>query len=91
VISSPRAGGKPVWEQQLSAGAVCMNLVLASSAMGYGANWITDWYSYDPEGAGLLGVKAGEQVAGVIFIGTPAETPLERVRPDLAALTARAG
>ena len=48
VLSAPREGGKPVWEQQLSAGAVCMNLLLAAEAMGFGANWITDWYGYDP-------------------------------------------
>jgi nitroreductase len=89
VISSPREGGKPVWEQQMSAGAVCMTLLVAAEAMGFGANWITDWYSYDAEGREALGVHDGEQVAGVIYLGTPAEAPLERVRPNLAALTTR--
>jgi nitroreductase len=89
VISSPREGGKPVWEQQMSAGAVCTTLLIAAEAMGYGANWITDWYAYDPEGRALLGVRDGEQVAGVIYLGTPTEDPLERVRPDVAALTSR--
>ena len=89
VVSSPRDGGKPVWEQQLSAGAVCMNLLTAAQAMGYGANWITDWYSYDAEGRALLGVRHGEQVAGAVFIGTPSEDPLERVRPDLDLLVSR--
>ena len=89
VVSSPREGGKPVWEQQLSAGAVCMTLLLAAEAMGYGANWITDWYSYDADGRALLGVRAGEQVAGAVFIGTATEDPLERVRPDMSALVSR--
>jgi nitroreductase len=89
VVSAPREGGKPVWEQQLSAGAVCMTLLVAAEAMGLGANWITDWYSYDPAARALLGVAQGEQVAGVVFLGTPAEPPLERVRPDLAALVTR--
>ena len=89
VVSSPRPGGQPVWEQQMSAGAVCMTLLLAAEAMGYGANWITDWYSYDPAGKGLMGLQDGEQVAGVIYLGTPGEDALERVRPDMAALVRR--
>ena len=86
VLSAPREGGKPVWEQELSAGAVCMNLLLAAHAMGFGANWITDWYGYDPAALALLGARAGEKLAGWILLGAPAEPPLERVRPDMAAL-----
>ena len=85
VVSTPVEGAKPVWEQQLSAGAVCMNLEHAANAFGYSASWITDWYSYDPQALELLGVTVGEQVAGFIHIGTLAEPPLERPRPDLAA------
>lgn len=77
----------PVWEQQLSAGAVCMTLLIAGEAMGYGANWITDWYATDPEAKAVLGVGESEQVAGFIHFGTPAEAPLERPRPDVAVLT----
>jgi nitroreductase len=84
VISTPVAAAKPVWEQQLSAGAVCMNLLHAAGAFGYSANWITDWYSYDPEALALFGVAEGEAIAGFIHIGTTAEAPLERPRPDLA-------
>ncbi len=89
VVSSPREGGKPVWEQQMSAGAVCMSLLLAAEAMGYGANWITDWYSYDPAARALLGLGPAEQVAGVVYLGTPSEDALERVRPELPALVSR--
>ena len=85
VVSAPVEGAKPVWEQQLSAGAVCMNLEHAANAFGYSASWITDWYSYDPQALELLGVTSGEQVAGFIHIGTLAEPPLERPRPDLTA------
>jgi len=89
VVSAPVVGHKvPVWEQQLSAGAVCMNLEHAANALGYSASWITDWYSYDPDALALLGVEAHEQVAGFIHLGTLAEPPLERPRPDLAARTA---
>ena len=89
VVSSPREGGQPVWEQQMSAAAVCMNLLLAAEAMGYGANWITDWYSYDPAGKALLGLGEGEQVAGVVYLGATGEDALERVRPDMATLVSR--
>jgi nitroreductase len=86
VVSTPVEGHKvPVWEQQLSAGAVCMNLEHAANALGYAASWITDWYSYDPEAVAMLGVLSGERVAGFIHIGTMAEPPLERPRPDMAA------
>jgi nitroreductase len=85
VVSTPVEGHKvPLWEQQLSAGAVCMNLEHAANALGYSASWITDWYSYDPQALELLGVEAGERVAGFVHIGTLAEPPLERPRPDMA-------
>lgn len=90
VVSRPTPGHKiPVWEQELSAGAVCMNLCIAAQAAGFGANWITDWYSGDAEALRMLGVAAGERVAGFIHIGTAAEPPLERVRPDVTALITR--
>jgi nitroreductase len=84
VISTAKPGPKPLWEQELSAGAVCTLMLVAAEAMGFGANWITDWYSYDPEALALLGVQDGEKVAGFIHIGTVTEAPLERVRPDLS-------
>ncbi|MDP8916097.1 MAG: nitroreductase [Pseudomonadota bacterium] len=84
VVSRPVPSLKiPEWEQVLSAGAVAMNLLLAAQAMGFGANWITDWYSEDPRTTALLGLGAGERVAGFVYIGTPAAHPQERVRPDL--------
>ena len=89
VISSPREHEIPDWEQLLSAGAVCTTLLYAAQALGYGANWITDWYAYDAEAKAILGAAAHEQVAGFIFIGTAKEPPLERERPDPKALTTR--
>lgn len=87
VVSSPKPGDIPEWEQLLSAGAVCTDLLHAASAMGFGANWITDWYAYDGEAKALLGLTAEEKVAGYVFIGTASEAPAERVRPEAAALT----
>lgn len=89
VISRVLAGKIPAWEQELSAGVVCYNLLLAANAYGYGANWITDWYAYDPSVAALIGLGANERVAGYIHIGTAGEAPLERVRPDTDAIIAR--
>ncbi|MFK4057155.1 nitroreductase [Brevundimonas sp. NPDC046655] len=85
VVSTPVQGHKvPVWEQQLSAGAVCMNLEHAADAMGYSASWITDWYAYDPAAVALFGVRDGETIAGFIHLGTLTEAPLERPRPVMA-------
>ncbi len=89
VVSRFIPGKIPEWEQRLSAGAVCISLVNAAQAMGYGANWITDWYAYDPRVDALLGLVAGEQVAGFVYLGTPSEAPQERVRSDVAAITRR--
>lgn len=87
VISRYVPGEIPEWEQRQSASAVCMQMLLAASAMGWGANWITDWYSYDPRALEILGLTVGEQVAGFIYLGTSSEQPQERVRPDVAAIT----
>ncbi|MFA7262174.1 MAG: nitroreductase [Caulobacter sp.] len=87
VVSRTVDGEIPAWEQVLSAGAACTTLLYAATAMGYGANWITDWYAYDPEARAVLGLSPDEQVAGFVFMGTTAEPPQERVRPDVAALT----
>jgi nitroreductase len=87
VVSRMVEGDIPAWEQLLSAGAVCTTLLYAATAMGFGANWITDWYAYDRQARAALGLAEDEQVAGFVFIGTAAEAPQERVRPDVAALT----
>jgi nitroreductase len=89
VISSPKPAKVPEWEQRLSAGAVCTTLLYAALATGYGANWITDWYSYDPQACARLGVTGEEKVAGFVFLGTPVEPPFERERPEPAALVTR--
>ncbi|MBE7217131.1 MAG: nitroreductase [Caulobacteraceae bacterium] len=90
VLSVPRHGGKPVWEQQASAAAACMTLLIAAQAMGYGANWISDWYGEDPEALRLLGADPAAdptpRLMGWIMLGTPLEPPLERARPDMAAV-----
>jgi len=87
VVSHVSAGKIPEWEQVLSAASVCTLLLVAAEAMGFGANWITDWYAYDKDARAALGLMAHEQVAGFVYIGAPSEPPLERVRPEVRALT----
>jgi len=89
VISSPKPDAKPEWEQVLSAGAVSTTLLYATCAMGYGANWIPDWYAYDAGATAILGLADHEKVAAFMLIGTPREPALERERPDVAALVSR--
>ena len=79
----------PEWEQVLSAGAAAMSLVLAAHALGFGANWITEWYAYDRNALAALGVGENEKIAGFIHIGTPVQPPEDRPRPPLAEIATR--
>jgi len=76
----------PEWEQQLSAGAVGLNLLHAVQGHGFAAQWITEWPAFDAEAGRLLGLKDGERFAGFVHVGTPKQPPFERDRPDVAAL-----
>jgi nitroreductase len=81
----------PEWEQVLSAGAATMNLVTAAHALGFAANWITEWYAYDRTALDALGLKADEKIAGFVHIGTPAKPPEDRPRPALSEIVTRYG
>jgi len=84
VVSSAREQHKiPVWEQELSAGAVCQNMLIAATASGFVANWLTEWYAYHPVVKERLGLKAGERIAGFVYIGTAKDPLEERPRPDM--------
>lgn len=89
VILSPKASPKvPHIEQVYSAGAVCLALLNASLAAGWGANWLSGWASHDPAFCSDgLGLAAHETIAGFIHIGTEKTAPPERPRPDLDAIT----
>ena len=86
VVASPKPSEKiPAIEQTLSAGAVCLALLNAALAAGWGANWLTGWAVHDRQfAAGELGLAPEEFVAGVIHIGTGTVAPADRPRPDLA-------
>ena len=48
VVSSPIIHKKiPEWEQSLSAGAVCCNLLYAAQGLEYASQWLTEWYAYN--------------------------------------------
>jgi nitroreductase len=79
----------PEWEQVLSAGAAAMSLVLAAHALGYAANWITEWYAYDRRVLDALGLKENERIAGFVHIGRPAQRPEDRPRPPLEDIATR--
>jgi nitroreductase len=87
LLSSPKESAKiPLWEQQLSAGAAAMNLLLAAHAMGFAGGWVTGWAAYSPQVLAALGGYEGERVAGFLFLGTPAVEMEERPRPELSEL-----
>lgn len=89
VISTPKDNAKiPQWEMFLSGGAAAMNLIHAANALGYGANWITNWYSDVAEGRAILGIAPNERVVGFVHIGTYGGQPFERPRPEVSTLYA---
>ena len=81
-LSTPTRGHKiPVWEQELSCGAACMNLLLAAHAMGYAGGWVTGWAAYSDMVRDAFG-QEGERIAGFIFLGAPGMDLEERLRPE---------
>jgi len=88
IVSSPKdcTRGTPEWEQRLSSGIVCYNLCLAAQTMGFGANWLTEWYAYHGDVLSELGLTAGEKISGFVYIGQAASQSLPRPRPEIAKL-----
>lgn len=87
VVSKVRKGVPiPEWEQVLSAGASCQTILVAAHAMGFVANWITEWYAYDPHVRAHMQLAEEERMAGFIYIGHPAEPLVDRPRPALETI-----
>lgn len=84
VLSTPQESKKiPLWEMELSAGAVCTNLVVAATALGYGAQWLTEWPAYNKAVLSALGgAENTDKIAGFIYVGQRQTEPEERRRPD---------
>lgn len=91
VVSRVNSAKVPAWEQELSAGAVCMNLLIAATAMGFGASWLTQWYSYDRDVLTRFGLADHERIAGFIHIGRSETAPADRPRPALDEIVTRFG
>lgn len=87
VVSCAVEGRIPEWEQVLSAGALCQNILLAATAIGFAGNWVTGWYAYDDRARAMLGLGADERIAGFILIGTALESAPERPRPAVETVT----
>ncbi|WP_347266986.1 nitroreductase [Paracoccus sp. (in: a-proteobacteria)] len=88
VVSTPAANPKiPEWEQFLSAGAVCLELLNAALASGLGAAWLTGPATDPAFARAHLGIAEGERIAGLIHIGQSGAAPSDRPRPDVAAKT----
>ena len=89
VTSHPRPekfANVPEIEQTLSSAAVCQNLLIATEALGYNAQWVTDWLAYHPKVRVALGHQADTRIVGFIHIGTAGEPPHERPRPEFEAI-----
>jgi len=86
VLSAPNLANKiPLWEQELSAGAACMNLLHAAHALGFVGGWLTGWPAFSDVVRDAFGA-APERIAGFMFLGTPERTLDERPRPDMSAV-----
>ncbi len=83
-ISSPSAERPvPVWEQELSIGAACQNMLVAATALGFASQWLTGWASYSKTVTKGLGISPDEKIAGFLFFGDHGEKiPSERPRPN---------
>jgi len=84
VISCPVEHPKvPIWEQELSAGAATMQLLMAANALGYEAQWLSGFYIFNDEATRLLGLSGNERVAGMVHIGSAGADKKDRTRPSL--------
>jgi nitroreductase len=81
----------PEWEQLMSAGAVCLNMVIAANALGYVSNWLTEWMAYSEKAYEIIGVTPGEKIAGFVHIGSTDFPVTERPRPALSEIVTWVG
>lgn len=90
VVSSVNRDHKtPEWEQVMTAGAVCQNLLLAASASGYAGQWLTQWVAFDETVKERLSLADHERISGMIYLGTATEGPKERGRPEMSEIISR--
>ncbi len=93
VVSAPVEclRGTPEWEQVLSVGAVCFQMLLAARAMGFAAQWLSEWIAFDEVITAKLGLSGREKIAGFIYLGDSTQGLTPRPRPDVEARITRLG
>jgi nitroreductase len=92
VVSRAREHVKiPLWEQELSAGAVCMTMLVGAYAMGYSGSWLTNWFAFDREVLTEFGLAADERIAGFVHLGTPTAPISDRDRPTMSDIVSYYG
>jgi nitroreductase len=90
IVSSKVESDKaPRSEQILSGAAVCQNIILASAALGYRSQWLTEWFAYNSKVKALIGIPENEEIIGFLYIGSEQEPPRERPRPELSEIVTR--
>ncbi|MDG1438484.1 MAG: nitroreductase, partial [Emcibacteraceae bacterium] len=85
--ASPHNPKVPEWEQILTAGAVCQNILLSANALGYAGQWLSEWYAYDVDVLNVMKLEKEERVAGFLYIGRATKEPAERGRPNVEQIT----
>lgn len=87
MISSPILHPKvPVWEQELSAGAIGYSLILSSFGFGYNATWLSEWPMFDEDAKAIFGLEQNERIFGFLYFGRAKSEPQERDRPDISKI-----
>lgn len=74
----------PRWEQILSGGAVCQNILIAATALGYASQWLSEWVNFHGAVKTHLNISQDDEILGFIYIGSASQQPTERPRPELA-------
>lgn len=87
IVMRARMSKNPLWEQMLTVGAAAQNFSLAAHALGFGVQWLTEWYGYDDNVRAGLGLDEKDMIAGFMYVGTCESQPEERDRPDLSLIT----
>ena len=83
VVSKVKQGHKiPEWEQILSSGAACQTMLIAAQSMGFAAQWLTEWYSYDDDVKRMIGADPEDKIAGFLHLGNGTSELSDRARPN---------
>ncbi len=79
VVKTQTGVSVPIVEQILSMGAAIQNALLMLNAQGYGSIWRSGALAESPILKQKLGLSVEDEIAGFIYIGTPAKQLPSRV------------